>query len=293
MPIVAVALGSILSIAGGASATAPSATDTFADSRALAGTPAPDQVLALQCDVQPLQACDAGTYPCGDAYCTPDGGVCCASVGNPQAYCPGGTACCADGTCSPNGTCGGDGCGAGTYECGGTSCTPDGGVCCASVGRPESYCPGGTTCCADGTCSPNGVCGELPGSTGGPSEDGLICSSAPVAECGVVETCLQDSDPCIGFYRTDGTKFPFNACEETSLQAAADKVAEYCVGGGGGGGGSSDDSDSDDSGCTVHPHARWPGMSALFIIGFALLGRRRRCTRTASRRDTTRTAGGN
>jgi len=50
--------------------------------------------------------CEPGSYACGADYCTPDGEVCCASVGLPQYYCPGGSVCQSDGSCdtvSPTG----------------------------------------------------------------------------------------------------------------------------------------------------------------------------------------------
>jgi hypothetical protein len=43
--------------------------------------------------------CSAGDSKCGNDYCTPSGGVCCASAGHPELYCPMGATCNPDGTC--------------------------------------------------------------------------------------------------------------------------------------------------------------------------------------------------
>ena len=51
-----------------------------------------------------MAQCASGYYPCGSDYCTPNGNVCCASVGYPQGNCPAGDTCNSDGTCSALGT---------------------------------------------------------------------------------------------------------------------------------------------------------------------------------------------
>jgi hypothetical protein len=94
--------------------------------------------------------CPAGYYPCGVSHCTPEGGVCCASVGREDTYCPSGETCNSDGTCSSGG---GGSCPAGYEQCGVSHCTPSGDVCCAYAGHEEGYCPAGETCNTNGTCA--------------------------------------------------------------------------------------------------------------------------------------------
>jgi len=152
--------------------------------------------------------CPSGSYACGADYCTPDGAVCCASVGLPQYYCPSGTSCTSDGDCesgsssnvsSSSGTSsttgGGGYCPDGSYSCGADYCTPDGAVCCASVGLPQYYCPSGTSCTSDGDCesgssSSASSSGSSSGTTGG--SEGCAPGSYP---CGA-DYCTPDGAVC-------------------------------------------------------------------------------------------------
>jgi len=97
--------------------------------------------------------CGPGTSGCGAAHCTPDGGVCCASVGHEELSCPGGTVCKADTTCGTADPV----CGAGQTvtlaDCGGDTCG------CSAACRSGKDCASG--CCSTaGFCAPACVCNQ-------------------------------------------------------------------------------------------------------------------------------------
>jgi MYXO-CTERM domain-containing protein len=98
--------------------------------------------------------------------------------------------------------------------------------------------------------------------------DGDVTCSGDSSNGCDLQYCLLNSDPCSGYYVANGKKFPANACDEDSVQSAAVMAVSYCSDG------SSDEEDS--SGCTVSPNAPWSGMVALFTVGLAFLGGRRR-----------------
>jgi MYXO-CTERM domain-containing protein len=170
--------------------------------------------------------CPTGYYPCGDDYCTPDGAVCCDSVGHPEGYCPAGTTCTPDGQCDSGG---GGSCDAGYYSCGADYCTPDGAVCCDGAGHPEIYCPAGSTCTFDGQCDDGSGDG---GFTCGDIADGGGCS---------IQFCVE-VESCQGYYVVDGVQFDCVSCDD--LAACAEDAADFCVGGDGGDAG-------DQGGCRV------------------------------------------
>lgn len=242
-------------------------------------------------------ACPAGTYPCGADYCTPDGGVCCASVGHPEGYCPGGSVCCADGTCSSTGTCSGDG---GSDDGGSDgSCYPD-------VTCDDGCCPSGSVCGASGSgkccpdsapyhCPDEGLCHTEPGQCGGGSSDGggttspgsdpegWYCSTASdiAGSCSYVRFCLNEADPCQGYYEADGQQFSCSdACDAGSIQSCAQATADYCVNAvpaGGDADGDSDSSDEDSGLCSVVPAGRGPeGWLTLGLLAALGIGARRR-----------------
>jgi MYXO-CTERM domain-containing protein len=140
-----------------------------------------------------MAQCATGYYPCGTDYCTPDGDVCCASVGDPQGNCSAGYTCNANGTCSrpasdetSSGSGGGatsgaqGSCADGYYQCGDDYCTPTGNVCCASVGYPQANCPGGDACNSNGTCS--GASSSAEGSTSSGSSSKGGCTAGRSTE---------------------------------------------------------------------------------------------------------------
>jgi len=250
-----------------------------------------------------IALCPDGTYECGAEWCTPNGGVCCASVGYPDGYCNSGSTCCPDGTCSSSGACDGGGGedgggedGGGEDGGGGGSCDWDatdcGGGCCPS----GSVCgaTGSGQCCAEETpyhCPSEGVCYELPGScgggggassgggSGGASDggnggSGYVCASAstPTGICAAIEYCVDESEPCRGYYSADGQRFECsNACDDSSLASCAQSVVDYCEGSG-----YADSSGVDDSatGCRVAEPAR-PWLPASFAFLTCVLLRRR------------------
>jgi hypothetical protein len=129
------------------------------------------------------QSCPSGSELCGQAHCTPDGGVCCAALGHEEVSCPAGTDCTGDGGCAVPLPCDG---GVQTIAgCGGDSCS-----CSAPCARNEDCISG--CCTTAGACAPSCVCaGEgllflmcdrsSPGAAGisMPSENG--CGFVPFA----------------------------------------------------------------------------------------------------------------
>jgi MYXO-CTERM domain-containing protein len=229
---------------------------------------------AQQHGVEPPEAapvadgtCPGGYYPCGDSYCTPDGGVCCASAGHPELYCPSGTSCTTDGNCVDDSGGGGGGgtCDAGYYPCGDSYCTPEGGVCCASAGHPELYCPSGSSCTTDGSCVSDG--GD------GGDQAGFTCSDVTDAGDCVVQFCL-NIDTCQGYYVVDGVQIDCASCND--IEACAADAADYCADGGGSG----DYGDDDAGGCRVAPNGTGLplalALGALVALGTARRRRRPR-----------------
>jgi hypothetical protein len=247
----------------------------------------PNAELEIAAEPDVILDCAPGSYPCGSEWCTPDGGVCCASVGHPEGYCNAGSVCCASGTCSPSGACdggsggddGGDGGGGGG---GGGGCDPDDLFC------GDVCCPGGSVCGASGSgqccpsdtpyhCPSEGWCYELPGScgsggggnsggggSGGDSGSGYACASSGIAtgSCSTIESCVSEADPCSGYYEANGQRFVCgDICDESSLEACAQAAVDYCVGSGGGAGGGPggatgydwDEEDDDEAGCSIAP----------------------------------------
>ncbi len=216
--------------------------------------------------------CPTGTYPCGADYCTPDGAVCCDSVGHPEGYCPAGTTCTTDGQCDSGGGGGGGGgsCDAGYYECGADYCTPDGYVCCASAGHPEGYCPAGTSC------TPDGLCDATSGGGGGGGGAGFTCSDLTDGGDCLLQYCV-NIDTCQGYYLVDGVEFDCASCND--LDACASDAADFCVGGG-----SESDEGEDAGGCRVA--SGQGGLPLALALGaLVALGtvRRRRRDRSTSR----------
>lgn len=94
--------------------------------------------------------CPTGTFRCGTQHCTPNGQVCCASVGREEVSCPAGNTCLTDGTCMVAGMCGApamptlSGCGGDTCGCS---------AACAKHDDCESDC-----CTTANLCAPACVC---------------------------------------------------------------------------------------------------------------------------------------
>ena len=244
---------------------------------------------------EPDLACPTGSYPCGAEYCTPNGGVCCASVGHPEGYCPGGSACCSDGTCSSTGSCPGDG-GTGGEGGGESSCYPD-------VSCDEGCCPAGSVCGSAGSakccpesapyhCPDEGLCHAEPdqcetdsesdtgSSSPGSDPEGWTCSTAHEfgGSCSYVRFCLDEADPCRGYYEADGQQFSCSdACDASSIHACAQATADYCINAVAGGSEADEGNDSgaadDAGGCTVASRDSAPGAWLVFglLLGLGLV----------------------
>jgi len=97
--------------------------------------------------------CGPGTSGCGAAHCTPDGGVCCASVGHEELSCPAGTVCKADSTCGTATPMCATGQTLTLADCGGDVCG------CSAPCRAAKDCASG--CCSTaGFCAPACVCNQ-------------------------------------------------------------------------------------------------------------------------------------
>jgi hypothetical protein len=84
----AVSLFSVLALSAITPSDGPSTANALLDSGGASQTA--DQLSTPGSEAQASLVCDPGWYECGVSHCTPDGGVCCASVGDEEHYCPGG-----------------------------------------------------------------------------------------------------------------------------------------------------------------------------------------------------------